>query len=130
MVLMSTTFVDFLFSNLLLQHPDFGAFKDFIIQKSSENLHFALRVNLFHFMFLFSVLKFKITHFMQIYLLIRANKDSRKPPKKKKLIPKPLIKWRMLCDELMDEIRNVVTLPFESQDLNPFEFFDVREIIQ
>lgn len=44
------------------------------------------------------------------YLLIRALKDSRNPPQKKKLIPKSLMNWRSICDHLLKEIKAVVVL--------------------
>jgi hypothetical protein len=45
------------------------------------------------------------------YLLARAAKDSREPPKKKKVIPDSIIRWRTLCNSLMAEIRKAVSLP-------------------
>lgn len=42
---------------------------------------------------------------------MRASKDSREPPKKKKVIPDSIIRWRTLCNSLLAEIRKAVSLP-------------------
>eukprot|EP01118_Nematostelium_gracile_P006827 TRINITY_DN2202_c0_g2_i1.p1 TRINITY_DN2202_c0_g2~~TRINITY_DN2202_c0_g2_i1.p1 ORF type:complete len:713 (-),score=200.74 TRINITY_DN2202_c0_g2_i1:526-2664(-) len=75
--------------SMLLQYKDFQPLKDFILAQCTKSFHFALRT----------------------YLFIRANKDSRVPPQKKKLIPKAILKWRNLCDHLLAEIVNAVSIP-------------------
>jgi len=76
--------------NLLLsKYHEFGALKQFFLDKCKQSLHFAL----------------------QAYLLVRASKDSREPPKKKKVIPDSIIKWRILCNSLLAEIRKAISFP-------------------
>jgi hypothetical protein len=54
-----------------------------------------------------------------MFLLVRASKDSREPPKKKKIIPQSIIKWRLLCNSLMEEIQNAVHIPNADSEANP-----------
>jgi len=76
--------------NLLLsKYNEFQALKQFFSDKCKQSVHFAL----------------------QAYLLVRASKDSREPPKKKKVIPPSIIKWRILCNSLLAEIRKAVSFP-------------------
>lgn len=84
--------------NLLLnQYDEFHPLRAFIMEKCSQSIHFAL----------------------QTYLLCRASKDSREPPKKKKVIPASIIKWRELCNHLMQEIQNAVKIPKASSSSLP-----------
>ena len=77
-------------SNLLLnQENQFQPLKQFFLDKCKQSVHFAL----------------------QAYLLVRASKDSREPPKKKKVIPQSIIKWRILCNSLLAEIRKAISVP-------------------
>eukprot|EP01119_Soliformovum_irregulare_P002276 TRINITY_DN12560_c0_g1_i1.p1 TRINITY_DN12560_c0_g1~~TRINITY_DN12560_c0_g1_i1.p1 ORF type:complete len:930 (+),score=250.34 TRINITY_DN12560_c0_g1_i1:145-2934(+) len=74
-------------ANLLLnQYNEFQPLRKFILDKCSQSFHFALRV----------------------YLHVRAAKDSREPPKKKKITPVSIIKWRVLCNQFMSEIENAL----------------------
>jgi hypothetical protein len=68
---------------LLNQYDHFSSLRDFILSKAKHSIHFAL----------------------QTYLLVRAAKDSREPPKKKKVTPPSIIKWRLLCNHLLGEIQ-------------------------
>lgn len=72
---------------LLNQYNEFQPLRKFILDKCRQSYHFAL----------------------QTFLLVRASKDSREPPKKKKTIPPSIIKWRVLCNQFMAEIQNAIT---------------------
>eukprot|EP01114_Cavostelium_apophysatum_P014496 TRINITY_DN3778_c0_g1_i4.p1 TRINITY_DN3778_c0_g1~~TRINITY_DN3778_c0_g1_i4.p1 ORF type:complete len:554 (+),score=166.37 TRINITY_DN3778_c0_g1_i4:229-1890(+) len=74
---------------MLSQYHQFQPLKQFILEKCSQSIHFAL----------------------QTYLLVRAAKDSREPPKKKKVIPDSIVRWRLLCDQLLSEITKAVRIP-------------------
>jgi len=73
--------------NLLLnQYTTFQPLKKFILDKCRDSVHFALRT----------------------YLHVRAAKDSREPPKKKKITPPSIIRWRVLCNQLLTDIQNAI----------------------
>ena len=48
---------------------------------------------------------------VKTFLHVRASKDSREPTKKKKIIPQSIIKWRVLCNQLLSEIQEAVSMP-------------------
>eukprot|EP01117_Protostelium_nocturnum_P014395 TRINITY_DN5475_c2_g1_i1.p1 TRINITY_DN5475_c2_g1~~TRINITY_DN5475_c2_g1_i1.p1 ORF type:complete len:945 (+),score=308.01 TRINITY_DN5475_c2_g1_i1:168-3002(+) len=76
--------------NLLLnQYNTFQPLKKFILDKCSQSVHFAL----------------------QTYLFVRASKDSREKPKKKKMVPQSIIKWRLLCNQILSDIQAAIRLP-------------------
>ncbi|PRP78969.1 hypothetical protein PROFUN_13281 [Planoprotostelium fungivorum] len=76
--------------NLLLnQYNTFQPLKKFILDKCAQSVHFAL----------------------QTYLFVRASKDSREKPKKKKMIPESIIKWRLLCNQILSDIQMAIRLP-------------------
>lgn len=77
----------YLLLNQYNKENEFHQLKTLILGKCAHSIHFGL----------------------QTYLLVRAAKDSRAPPKKKKLIPPSIIKWRVLCDSLLNEIQQVVS---------------------
>lgn len=62
-------------------------------------------------------------------MLVRAAKDSRAPPKKKKVIPPSLIDWRVTCNTLLGEVQGAAQIFIRTSSIeDPFkahiEFMD------